>query len=223
MIDFPALAEIVTKSPSRIVMLVADGLGGLPHPDTRKSELETASTPNLDRLAGYERVRADDAGAAGRRAGERAGAPGPLRVRPGEVPDRARRAGGAGHRRARRARRGRGARQLLHRRRRRRHRRPARGADLVRGERAARRDARHHRRARCQGVGVPGQGLPVRAEADGRGPERPGDGDRPAAHGREAAGRRGAGRRRPRRRPTRSTPSSARRAACWRSSPRRTC
>ncbi|MDE2803115.1 MAG: 2,3-bisphosphoglycerate-independent phosphoglycerate mutase [Chloroflexota bacterium] len=52
MIDFPALAEIVSKSPSKIVMLVADGLGGLPHPETRKSELETASTPNLDRLAG---------------------------------------------------------------------------------------------------------------------------------------------------------------------------
>ena len=52
MIDFPALADIVSKSPSKIVMLVADGLGGLAHPDTRKSELETASTPNLDRLAG---------------------------------------------------------------------------------------------------------------------------------------------------------------------------
>ncbi len=52
MIDFPSLAEIVSKSPSKIVMLVADGLGGLPHPDTRKSELETASTPNLDKLAG---------------------------------------------------------------------------------------------------------------------------------------------------------------------------
>ena len=32
-------------------MLVVDGLGGLPHPDTGKSELETAKTPHLDRLA----------------------------------------------------------------------------------------------------------------------------------------------------------------------------
>ncbi|MQG76130.1 MAG: phosphoglycerate mutase, partial [SAR202 cluster bacterium] len=52
MIDFPALGDIVTKTPSKIVMLVADGLGGLAHPDTRKSELETANIPNLDKLAG---------------------------------------------------------------------------------------------------------------------------------------------------------------------------
>ena len=52
MIDFPALSDIVTKTQSKIVMLVCDGLGGLAHPDTRKSELETADIPNLDKLAG---------------------------------------------------------------------------------------------------------------------------------------------------------------------------
>ena len=51
MIDFPHLADIVEPSPSRILMLVADGLGGLPHPETGKSELETARISNLDRLA----------------------------------------------------------------------------------------------------------------------------------------------------------------------------
>ena len=32
-------------------MLVIDGLGGLPHPESGRSELETANLPNLDRLA----------------------------------------------------------------------------------------------------------------------------------------------------------------------------
>ena len=53
MIDFPALEEIVTSTNSKILMLVVDGLGGLPHPETRLSELETAQTPNLDRLANH--------------------------------------------------------------------------------------------------------------------------------------------------------------------------
>ena len=51
MIDFPALADMVASTPSKIIMLVVDGLGGAPHPDTGLSELETAVLPNLDRLA----------------------------------------------------------------------------------------------------------------------------------------------------------------------------
>lgn len=51
MIDFPYIADICRPTGSRIVMLVVDGLGGLPHPETGKSELEAARLPNLDRLA----------------------------------------------------------------------------------------------------------------------------------------------------------------------------
>ena len=51
MIDLDAIRDSYVATPSKLVMLVVDGLGGLPHPETRLSELETASIPNLDRLA----------------------------------------------------------------------------------------------------------------------------------------------------------------------------
>ncbi len=42
---------VAEKTPSKIVLLVADGLGGLPHPSTGETELEVADPPNLDSLA----------------------------------------------------------------------------------------------------------------------------------------------------------------------------
>ena len=51
MIDLEALHDCYTSTSSKIVMLVVDGLGGLPHPDTGRSELEEAHIPNLDALA----------------------------------------------------------------------------------------------------------------------------------------------------------------------------
>lgn len=43
--------DLVEAGETRIVLVVMDGLGGLPSPETGLTELETARTPNLDRLA----------------------------------------------------------------------------------------------------------------------------------------------------------------------------
>ena len=42
---------LVPECDSKIVLLAVDGLGGLPDPATGRSELESASLPNLDRIA----------------------------------------------------------------------------------------------------------------------------------------------------------------------------
>src|SRR5215212_5800816 len=49
--DEALLKEIVIPGTSKIVLLVLDGLGGLPNPATGRSELEQADTPHLDALA----------------------------------------------------------------------------------------------------------------------------------------------------------------------------
>jgi 2,3-bisphosphoglycerate-independent phosphoglycerate mutase len=51
MISLDKIREISRASATKIVLLVIDGLGGLPNPETGKTELETADTPNLDALA----------------------------------------------------------------------------------------------------------------------------------------------------------------------------
>ncbi|MBM3118937.1 MAG: 2,3-bisphosphoglycerate-independent phosphoglycerate mutase [Chloroflexi bacterium] len=51
MITLEEINQISVVSPSKIVMLVIDGLGGLPDPKTGKTELETAHTSNFDSLA----------------------------------------------------------------------------------------------------------------------------------------------------------------------------
>ncbi len=49
----PELIDTLTlKNDTKIVFLILDGVGGLPLPGSDKTELETANTPNLDRLAG---------------------------------------------------------------------------------------------------------------------------------------------------------------------------
>lgn len=47
-----AYQDLVVRNNTKLVLLVADGLGGLPHPEfEHKTELEYAHTPHLDRLA----------------------------------------------------------------------------------------------------------------------------------------------------------------------------
>jgi 2,3-bisphosphoglycerate-independent phosphoglycerate mutase len=50
-VDFELIREIVIPAETKIVLLVMDGLGGLPDPRTGRTEMETARIPNLDRLA----------------------------------------------------------------------------------------------------------------------------------------------------------------------------
>ncbi len=45
------IQKLVISTPSKIVFLIMDGLGGIPHPELKKTELEAAHTPNLDGLA----------------------------------------------------------------------------------------------------------------------------------------------------------------------------
>src|SRR5688572_15625119 len=45
------IQPLVVSNETKIVMLSLDGLGGLPRPETGKSELETARIPNLSGLA----------------------------------------------------------------------------------------------------------------------------------------------------------------------------
>jgi 2,3-bisphosphoglycerate-independent phosphoglycerate mutase len=51
MIGFDYLKRLSRTSTSKIVLLIMDGLGGLPHPKTGKTELESAKKPNLNRIA----------------------------------------------------------------------------------------------------------------------------------------------------------------------------
>jgi 2,3-bisphosphoglycerate-independent phosphoglycerate mutase len=50
-VKLEVIRELARQTPSRIVLCVMDGLGGLPRPQTGRTELEEANTPNLDILA----------------------------------------------------------------------------------------------------------------------------------------------------------------------------
>ncbi|MEO6196623.1 MAG: 2,3-bisphosphoglycerate-independent phosphoglycerate mutase [Dehalococcoidia bacterium] len=49
--DLDLARELAQENDTKIVLFVMDGLGGLPHPETGRTELEAAWTPHLDRIA----------------------------------------------------------------------------------------------------------------------------------------------------------------------------
>ncbi|MCC7446305.1 MAG: 2,3-bisphosphoglycerate-independent phosphoglycerate mutase [Anaerolineae bacterium] len=51
MANFDLMRELTRKEGGKILLLVMDGLGGLPRPSDGLTELEAAHTPNMDRLA----------------------------------------------------------------------------------------------------------------------------------------------------------------------------
>jgi len=51
MIEFENMKKLSRTSPYKIVLLVMDGVGGLPHPETGKTELESARKPKLNHIA----------------------------------------------------------------------------------------------------------------------------------------------------------------------------
>ena len=51
MVPLALIENLSEQTSSKILFLVLDGLGGMPHPDVGQSELEVARIPNLDRFA----------------------------------------------------------------------------------------------------------------------------------------------------------------------------
>src|SRR2546425_1258007 len=49
--ELELVRELAQAADTKIVLFVMDGLGGLPHPETGRTELETAYIPHLDRVA----------------------------------------------------------------------------------------------------------------------------------------------------------------------------
>lgn len=45
------LSSLATTHTTKILFLVLDGVGGLPHPETGLTEMETARLPNFDAFA----------------------------------------------------------------------------------------------------------------------------------------------------------------------------
>ena len=49
--DIDLARQLSVSGDTKLLLFVMDGLGGLPHPESGRTELESARTPNLDSLA----------------------------------------------------------------------------------------------------------------------------------------------------------------------------
>ncbi len=221
MIPDEILRELTEQNAAKIVLLVADGLGGVPHDG--RTELEAADIPCLNKLASESELRADRPDRPRHHAGQRAVASGAVRLRPAEVRDRPRRARGA-----RRgplddlARRGRAG-ELRHARKGP-HRGPPRRPPRHREEPRALRPARqgHPQDRRRRGHHRAGQGAPLHRPVPRRRPRRPPGGRRPAAGRPSARPGQAARARKPSAPPRSSTISSAWRPRRSKAAARRT-
>ena len=173
--------------PPRSSSAPSTGSAACRAPRTGKSELETARLPNLHALAGALGVRPPPPRGARHHAGQRAGPPRPLRLRPAPLPGGPRRPRGARHRLRAQAGRRRRARQLLHRGR-------ARGASPTGAPGASAPISASALRAAARdpldGVEIAhraGQGAPLRPRPARRGPLRPAIRDRSAGARRAAS------------------------------------
>src|SRR5688572_7777417 len=50
--DIELLRDLATPASSKVLLCVVDGLGGMADMETRRTELQSANIPNLDRMAG---------------------------------------------------------------------------------------------------------------------------------------------------------------------------
>ena len=155
--------ELREPADTKIVLLVADGIGGLPLEPGGKTELETASHPNLDDVRPGRGERAERPRPARDHPRQRAGAPGAVRLRPAGIPHRPRHPRSPGDQLSGRAEGRGGPGELLHPRPGRQdHRPPGRPADHRAVRRTGQEDAGHHD-PRGRGVRRAGEGAPVRA------------------------------------------------------------
>ena len=94
MSDLDMIRSLTQKTGSKIVLLVMDGLGGLPRETLGPTELEAADTPHMNRLAREGMVGLMYPVGIGISPGSGPGPSGTLRVRSHQVPHRERCAGG---------------------------------------------------------------------------------------------------------------------------------